>query len=208
MSQLHAPRELNTDADNLAEEWCRWEKSFQNYFTAAELMAKSRDTQVAILLNCAGEKARDIFDTFGIEVDNEATTSAVALDCFKTYCIPKGRPAFESYKFWKRQQAIGEPFDKWLTELRILASNCDFGAAADRQLRDKILYVTSNDTARQRMLEEDDLTLDKAMNICRAMEATKAQMQIMSTDAKKSLEEVMVNQVNRNSSLFVAPLQL
>ena len=27
------------------------------YFTAAELKAKSRDTQVAILLNCAGEKA-------------------------------------------------------------------------------------------------------------------------------------------------------
>ena len=67
MSQLHASRELNTDADNLAEEWRRREKSFQNYFTAAELKAKSRDTQVAILLNCAGEKVRDIFDAFGIK---------------------------------------------------------------------------------------------------------------------------------------------
>ena len=168
-------------------------KSFQNYFTAAELKAKSRDTQVAILLNCAGEKARDIFDAFGIEVDNEATTCKVVLDRFKTYCNPKRRPAFESYKFWKCQQAIGEPFDKWLTELRILASNCDFGAAADRQLRDKILFGTSDDTARQQMSE------DKAMNICRTMEATKAQMQIMPTDAKKSSEEVMVNQININS---------
>ena len=35
------------------------------------------------------------------------------------------------------------------------------------------------------MLEEDDLTLDKAMIICRTIEATEAQMQIMSTDAKK-----------------------
>ena len=49
------------------------------------------------------------------------------------------------------------------------------------------------------MLEEDDLTLDKAMIICRTIEATEAQMQIMSTDAKKSSEEVMVNQINRNS---------
>ena len=76
MSHLHAPRELNTDADNLAEEWRRWEKSFQNYFTAAELKVKSRDTQVAILLNCASEKARDIFHAFGIEVDNEARPHA------------------------------------------------------------------------------------------------------------------------------------
>ena len=153
--------------------------------------------QVAILLNCACEKARDIFDAFSIQVDNEATTCKVVLDRFKTYSNSKRRPAFESYKFWKRQQAIGEPIDKWLTELRILASNCDFGAAADRQLRDKILFGTSDDTAtnvgRRRSI------LDKAMNICRTTEATKAQMQVMSTDAKKSSEEVMVNQINRNS---------
>ena len=91
---------------------------------------------------------------------------------------------------------ISEPFGKWPTELRILASNCDFGAAADRQLRDKILFGTSDNTVRQRMLEEDDLTLGKAI---RMMEATKAQMQIMSTEAEKSSEEVIVNQINRNS---------
>ena len=29
MSQLHTPRELNFNAENLVEEWRRWEKSFK-----------------------------------------------------------------------------------------------------------------------------------------------------------------------------------
>ena len=69
----------------------------------------------------------------------------------------------------------GEPFDKWLTELRIIASNCEFGTSTYRQLRDKILFGTNDGTASQRMLE-DNLTLAKAISICCLMEATKAQL--------------------------------
>ena len=41
MSQLHTPRELNFNAENLAEEWRRWEKSFKIYYAAAELASKT-----------------------------------------------------------------------------------------------------------------------------------------------------------------------
>ena len=66
---------------------------------------------------------------------------------------------------WQRQQAEGEPFDKWLTELRIIAINCEFGTSTDRLLRDKILFGTNDDAARQRMLKEDNPTLVTAINI-------------------------------------------
>ena len=85
----------------------------------------------------------------------------------------------ESYKFWQRQQAEGEPFDKWLIELRIIASNCEFGTSTDRQLRDKILFGINDDTARQRMLEENNLTLAKTIHICHLMEAMKAQLRVL-----------------------------
>ena len=57
MTKLSPPRELNFSAMSLSEEWRRWEKSFKNYYAAAELSEKARSTQVAILLNCAGEEA-------------------------------------------------------------------------------------------------------------------------------------------------------
>ena len=36
------------NAENLAEEWRRWEKSFKIYYAAAKLHSKTAITQVAI----------------------------------------------------------------------------------------------------------------------------------------------------------------
>ena len=195
MHKLTPPRELNFSAVSLSEEWRRWEKSFTNYYAAAELREKSRATQVAILLNCAGEEARDIFDSFNVEVTADATTCDVVLQLFRTYCNPKKRPAFESFKFWQRQQAEGEPFDKWLMELRVIGRNCEFGDTFNRQLRDKILFGTRDDVARQRMLEEEDLTLEKAINICHTLESTNAQLHFMAEKDKR--ENIFVNEIKQ-----------
>ena len=40
MSQFKTPREVNFNAENLAEEWRRWEKSFRIYYAASELHTK------------------------------------------------------------------------------------------------------------------------------------------------------------------------
>ena len=58
----------------------------------------------------------------------------------------------------------------------MIGKNCDFGDNFERQLRDKILFGVRDDVARQRMLEEEELTLQKAINICHTIEATKAQL--------------------------------
>ena len=145
-STAHTPK-LNFNAENLAEEWRHWEKSITIYYAAAELRSKTVTMQVAILLNCAGEAAGNIFDRCGLALNGEDTTCVLAK--FRGYSNRRRKPAFESYKFWQRQQAEGEPFDKGLTELRIIASNCEFGTSTDRQLRAKILFSTNDDTARQ-----------------------------------------------------------
>jgi len=44
------------------------------------------------LLNCAGEEARDIFDSFNLDTEANTTTCAVVLEQFRTYCNPKAKP--------------------------------------------------------------------------------------------------------------------
>ena len=102
MIQLHTPRELNFNAENLAEEWRRWGKSFKICYAAAELASKTVITLVAILLHCAGEAARDIFDNFDLALDGEDTTCDVVLGKFRDYYNPRRKPAFESYKSLQR----------------------------------------------------------------------------------------------------------
>ena len=103
------------------------------------------------------------------------------MNCYNVFCNPRRQTVFDSCKFWKRQQAVGKSFDKWLTKLQLIVNNCDFGTFKDRLLRDKFLFG-NYDTARQRMLEEENFTLEKAINICRSIEVTKARMQYMSSE--------------------------
>ena len=76
--------------------------------------------------------------------------------------------------------------------------------STNRLLRDKILFGTNDDTARQRMLEENNLTLAEAINICRSMEATKAQLRFMTT--RSETDTVTVHELhNEGKSKAVRP---
>ena len=61
------PENLNFDEPNTPQRWTRWEKQFGAYFVAAELEKKSKEVQVASLLNAAGPKAQEIHDLFSFE---------------------------------------------------------------------------------------------------------------------------------------------
>ncbi len=58
------PTAMDFHADNVAEEWTRWEKQWKVFYTAAELDAKVAATRVAIVLNTAGSQALYTYSTF------------------------------------------------------------------------------------------------------------------------------------------------
>ena len=45
-----------------------------------------------------------------------------------------------SHKFWSLEYY--EPFDKFLTDLRVLAEECSFGTLTNRLICDKLVFVT------------------------------------------------------------------
>ena len=66
-----------------------------------------------------------------------------------------------------------EPFDKFLTELKTRAAARNF-LEKDRMLRDKIVFTVTG-KLQELLLREDNLTLDKAVKICRAFEQSNRQ---------------------------------
>ena len=60
MKQFKTPKKFNFNAENLAGDGRRWEKSFRICYAAIELHTKPVATEIANLLNFAGEEARDI----------------------------------------------------------------------------------------------------------------------------------------------------
>ncbi|KAF0304806.1 hypothetical protein FJT64_023455 [Amphibalanus amphitrite] len=77
-------------------------------------------------------------------------------------------------EFFMRQQEPGETFDDYLVALKELAQFCDFCVhCRGEQFRDRLVNGISDQESLQAMLAEPELTLEKAIKICRANESAK-----------------------------------
>ena len=69
-------------------------------------------------------------------------------------------------------------FDIFVTDLRRKAEYCDFGAIKDSLIRDQIVVGINDPKLRERLLRKTDLTLEKAIKLCRITEQSQEQSKI------------------------------
>ena len=198
MEFIKPPETFVFDGPNAPQRWARWDKSFNTYFVAAELDTKSKAVQVARLLNAAGVEAQEIHETFTFANDEEKTDYKIILKKFADYCRPRKNVVFERFRFNNRDQSEDEPVDKWVKDLRIMAKDCEYGDQEDSLIRDRIANGVHDKRVQERMLRENDLSLTRAIDLCRSAETTKCQMLEMS---KQSNSTVSVDELNPSGSL-------
>lgn len=78
-------------------------------------------------------------------------------------------------------QHEGEAFDCFVTDLKIKAKTCNFNELRDSMIRDQIVFGTCDKKLRERLLRKSELTLDRAVELCRSSEL--ARQQVMQFDA-------------------------
>ena len=87
-------------------------------------------------------------------------------------------------KDFRRKQKVGEPFGSFHTDLLRLVETCNYHSNEKTKiLRDQIVMNITSDIVREKLLEESALTLDKAVDICRSMEATGILQQALAVEA-------------------------
>ena len=79
--------------------------------------------------------------------------------------------------FFTYSQTNEQTIDKFITELKSRSRHCEFGTLRDSLIRDWIVTGIHHAKVRERLLRETDLTLDEAITICRAAEASKKQVE-------------------------------
>ena len=70
-----------------------------------------------------------------------------------------------------------ENFDSYDSKLRQLAASCDYGALEHEMIRDRVVIGIYDNAQRVRLLREKDLTLSKAIELCRSIEITSIHVQ-------------------------------
>ncbi|KAG1651370.1 Transcriptional repressor NF-X1 [Nymphon striatum] len=156
----------------LSRSWDKWVEQFDFFMTATERNGKSGEVKVALLLSLLGPQCMDIYRTFNIS-DIQKKDLEVVKASFKAYFSPKLNEVFERHRFLSRAQKEAEPFDMFLTDLYNLSSSCNYeGVERDKAVRDRIVMGVNNASVQKHLLSEEDLTLDRAIQLCRAKEAT------------------------------------
>ena len=126
-----------------------------------------------------GDEALDVYNTFTWDDDEDKVKIDKVLEQFEKFCEPRKNTIYERYLFFSRGQESGESIDKYATVLRNMADNCEFRDLKDSLIRDRIVLGVTDNHVRERLLRVPDLTLEKALEISRAAEATQSQLKQM-----------------------------
>lgn len=173
MESFKQPSELKFTCGNVAENWRKWLQKFENYMIAAEKHEKPDKNKIAILLNLLGDEGVEIYNTFKFEEGTSKDKYHDVIQQFNDYCSPRRNVVFERYKFFSCVQQEGQNVDAYLTQLKTLASTCEFGDQEEGLIRDRIVLGIRDNSLQERLLREPSLTLKKAADFLRASETSK-----------------------------------
>ena len=167
---------------NVADNWRKWKQRFQLYMEASGSMKKPEKQRVAIFLHLIGDDALEIYNTCSLSPAEEKLD--VLFQKFEEYCNPRRNITFERHKFFTCVQQPTEDIDQYVTELLTRASTCEFGELCESLIRGRIVCGISCNTLREKLPQETDLDLQKAIDMCRASEFSKRQTKSITEEPK------------------------
>lgn len=124
------------------------------YLRATGSTQLPKDEQTVTIIYCGDENLLRIYDHFISENEQDKDDPAIVFRKIEEYCNPRRNEVAEFHKFWSVKYF--EPFDQFVTELRVRSKACNFGEMEDRMIRDKIVFSTSGNM-QQLLLRNDDL---------------------------------------------------
>lgn len=177
---------------NLKENWSKWRQRFELYLKATGLDTKPAERQVAVLLHVIGDEGLDRFNTFGL-TDVEKKVLQNVIGAFENFCTPKANESVDRHIFFTRKQERGETFSSFITDLRKLSSVCGFGDLRDSLIKDSVICGVLDQELKTRLLREDDLNLEKCINICKAAELSQTQLKTLAAEDKVNVIKASTN---------------
>ena len=116
-----------------------------------------------------GRQGQDIRDTFELDEDGEEiVTVEILIQRFEQYCKPRKNLIVERHRFLTRNQEQSETIDQYVTELKTLATSCEWGDIKDDLICSRIVSGIVSTRVRERLLRELKLKLTRAIEIWQA----------------------------------------
>jgi len=164
---------MSWDANNLPEAWRKFKDlvSWNWYFR--DCSRKRARRKNAVIVSFELEKRLEIFITH-LYNWRWRESLKILYNKYEAYVKPKTNVIFARYKFLKKIWGANEPFEQFVTDLRLLVKHCA-NANSDELVRDCIDFGIHSTTVREKLLSiGSELTLDKAVDIAQLHKVAKA----------------------------------
>ena len=187
-SNFPIPSPMNVKADPV-NNWEFFRQQWTDYEVATGLNKQEQKIRLATFRSIMGKECLQIFLNLKLS-DEERNDINECVKALESYFKPKRNVFYERYQFNLCTQNPEEPVDSYINRLRKAASTCQFGTLTEELIRDRLVIGLQDHSTKLRLLKEESLDLNKALNIWRSSEVASQQLKAMKLDDKKSPEEV------------------
>lgn len=180
-SSIPFPEPLSLNG-NLRENVELWKESFETYCIASGVEQLPERVQIATFKSALGPSARKIFNLWPLQPADKDTV-AKCLTALSTYMIPQKNVKLVRYEFSQLRQESGdgageaESMSGFINRARAMVKECNYGDLEDEMLRDKIITGIRDMSLKKKMIETENLTSVRVIEMCQAEEATRFEME-------------------------------
>ncbi|XP_077536156.1 uncharacterized protein LOC144148507 [Haemaphysalis longicornis] len=149
--------------DNPAQ-WTAWLQQFEDYSFASGLSSAPEETKVRTLLYCMGPQGREVLSSLMSDAEAYRSYSG-GTTSLSGYFVHPVNEVYESSRFHKRTQEVGESVDAFFTALRNLVKKCNYASREidDRLVRDRFIVGLLDSRLTDQLCRNPKLTLDEAL---------------------------------------------
>ena len=153
-----------------------WKTQWGAYISLSGLDQQPQAKQVKALTLCFSRETLTIVDNLGLTAQQRGSVEAT-IAAIQSYVEGQINETVERRNFCRRVQQQGESFDDFLVSLRELAKTFHFCSegCTQKNIRDQIIEGLCDGDTVEDLLQDKDLSLEKAITKCRGQEAAKKQ---------------------------------
>ena len=155
--------------DSTREDWCSYIERLQQYFSANDVTDVTK--QRAILLSVCGPSTYKLMRNLVAPSKPSDCSFAELADAVHKHHEPRPSIIVQRFKFNTCSRREGESVASFVAELRRLTEHCEFGPTLDDMLRDRLVCGINESTLQRRLLAQDKLTFQTALEMAQAWES-------------------------------------
>ena len=153
-----------------------WKTQWTAYVNQSRLSEESAETKVQALNLCFSRETLMIVNNLGLTTEQKKDVDII-IHAIKNHIDGHRNESMERHALRRQIQQPGETFNNYLVALQELAKTCNFCSeeCAQKNIRNQIIKGINDGDTVEHLLQQPNLTLDTAINRCRAQEAAKRQ---------------------------------